>query len=42
VNDETLAERYPYRPSRIVPSVADLVGELRPPAPVGEPGAEIA
>ena len=27
------AERFPYRPSRIVDSVADLVDEIRSPAP---------
>jgi hypothetical protein len=28
VSTRELAERFPYRPSRIVGSVADLVGEL--------------
>ncbi|HVW18339.1 MAG TPA: HAD-IIA family hydrolase [Solirubrobacteraceae bacterium] len=33
VTGEALADTYPYRPSRILPSVAELVGELRAPAP---------
>ena len=37
VSTRELAERYPYRPSRIVASVADLVEELGVDAPV--PGA---
>ncbi len=31
------AERFPYRPSRILDSIADLVGEIGPLAPVDEP-----
>ncbi len=30
VTDETLAETYPYRPSRTLSSVADLIDELVP------------
>src|SRR3954468_11831952 len=36
------AERYPYRPSRTVDSVADLVPELVPPASAREPGSQSA
>jgi NagD protein len=39
VSTRELAERYPYRPSRIVDSVADLVDELGPPSRADPAGA---
>ncbi len=38
VSTRETAERYPYRPSRIVGSVADLPGELASPQPPGADG----
>jgi NagD protein len=37
VTSDKMLDRYPYRPSRIVESVLDLVGELE--APTGPAGA---
>lgn len=40
ISESLTAERFPYRPSRIVDSVADLVGHTDNPFPDGDSGAE--